>query len=107
MPRYKKSPEERAAEKERREKILNFVHEMGAEGIEDLHDVYKMMIGAVVDGGLDAELDDQLGYSKYDYRNKKVDNSRNGFSKKLLKQASVILKFLYPEIETEILNHRL
>lgn len=85
MPRYKKSPEERAAEKERREKILNFVREMGAEGVEDLHDVYKMMIGAVVDGGLEAELDEQLGYSKYDYRNKEVDNSRNGFSKKTLK----------------------
>lgn len=85
MPRYKKSAEERAAEKERREKILNFVHEMGAEGLEDLHDVYKMMISAVIDGGLEAELDSQLGYSKYDYRNKEVDNSRNGYSKKILK----------------------
>ena len=85
MPRYKKSAAERAAEKERREKILNFVHEMGADGIEDLQDVYKMMIGAALEGGLEAELDDQLGYSKYDYRNKEVDNSRNGFSKKTLK----------------------
>ena len=85
MPRYKKSAAERAAEKERREMILNFVHEMGADGIEDLQDVYKMMIGAVLEGGLEAELDDQLGYSKYDYRNKEVDNSRNGFSKKTLK----------------------
>ena len=85
MPRYKKNAAERAAEKERREKILNFVHEMGADGIEDLQDVYKMMIGAVLEGGLEAELDDQLGYSKYDYRNKEVDNSRNGFSKKTLK----------------------
>ena len=85
MPRYKKSAAERAAEKERREKILNFVHEMGAEGIEDLHDVYKMMIGAVIDGGLEAELDEQLGYSKYDYRSKEVNNSRNGHSKKTLK----------------------
>lgn len=85
MPRYKKSAAERAAEKERRDKILSFVREMGAEGIEDLQDVYKMMIGAVLEGGLEAELDDQLGYSKYDYRNKEVDNSRNGFSKKTLK----------------------
>lgn len=85
MPRYKKSAAERAAEKERREKILNFVQEMGAEGIEDLQDVYKMMIGAVLEGGLEAELDDELGYSRYDYRNKSVDNSRNGFSKKTLK----------------------
>lgn len=85
MPRYKRSAAERAVEKERRDKILSFVREMGAEGIEDLQDVYKMMIGAVLEGGLEAELDDQLGYSKYDYRNKEVDNSRNGFSKKTLK----------------------
>ena len=85
MPRYKKSAAERAAEKERRDKILSFVQEMGAEGIEDLQDVYKLMIGAVLEGGLEAELDNQLGYSKYDYRNKEVDNSRNGFSKKTLK----------------------
>lgn len=85
MPRYKKSAAERAADKERRDKILSFVQEMGAEGIEDLQDVYKLMIGAVLEGGLEAELDDQLGYSKYDYRNKEVDNSRNGYSKKTLK----------------------
>ena len=85
MPRYKKSAAGRAAEKERRDKILSFVQEMGAEGIEDLQDVYKLMIGAVLEGGLEAELDNQLGYSKYDYRNKEVDNSRNGFSKKTLK----------------------
>lgn len=85
MPRYKKSPEERAAEKARRERILDFVQEMGAEGIEGLQDVYKMMIGAVLEKGLEAELDEQLGYSKYDYRNKEVDNSRNGHSKKTLK----------------------
>lgn len=85
MPRYKKSAAERAAEKERRDKILSFVQEMGAEGIEDLQDIYKLMIGAVLEGGLEAELDNQLGYSKYDYRNKEVDNSRNGFSKKTLK----------------------
>ena len=33
---------------------------------------------------LDAELDDELGYSKYDYRNKDTDNSRNGHSSKTL-----------------------
>ena len=45
---------ERAAEKERGDKILSFVQEMGAEGIEDLQDVYKMMIGAVLEGDLKA-----------------------------------------------------
>ena len=61
---------------------------MGAEGIDYLQDVYKMMINAVLEGGLEAELDDQLGYSKYDYRNKEVDNSLNGFYKKTLKMTA-------------------
>lgn len=85
MPRYKKSPEERAAEKARKERILEFVQDMGAEGIEDLQSVYKMMIGAVLENSLDAELDEELGYSKYDYRNKHTNNSRNGHSQKTLK----------------------
>lgn len=34
---------------------------------------------------LESELDYQLGYSKYDYKNKSTENSRNGYSKKSLK----------------------
>ena len=32
-----------------------------------------------------AELEDELGYSRYDYRNKATDNSRNGHSDKTLR----------------------
>ena len=35
-----------------------------------------------MENGLEAELDDELGYSKYDYKNKNTDNSRNGHSDK-------------------------
>ncbi len=35
--------------------------------------------------GLEAELDDEFGYSKYDYRNKDTDNSRNNHSTKTMK----------------------
>lgn len=34
---------------------------------------------------LAAELENELGYSKYDYKNKQTDNVRNGYSKKSLK----------------------
>ena len=34
---------------------------------------------------MDAELDDELGYSRYDYKNKNTDNSRNGHSSKTLR----------------------
>ena len=35
--------------------------------------------------GPEAELDDQLGYSRYDYKNKDTDNSWNGYSSKTLR----------------------
>ena len=31
---------------------------------------------------MDAELEEELGYSRYDYKNKRTDNSRNGSYKK-------------------------
>ena len=31
---------------------------------------------------LEAEMDQKLGYSKYDYQHKDTDDSRNGYSKK-------------------------
>ena len=37
-----------------------------------------------LEGALDEELDEELGYSKYDYRNKETDNSRNGHSSKTM-----------------------
>lgn len=33
-------------------------------------------------GMLEAEMDQKLGYSKYDYQNKETDDSRNGYSHK-------------------------
>ena len=38
-----------------------------------------------MENGLESELDDELGYSKYDYKNKDTDNSRNGHSSKSLR----------------------
>ena len=34
---------------------------------------------------LEAELEDELGYSKYDYKNKSTTNSRNGKGSKKVK----------------------
>ena len=38
-----------------------------------------------MEDGLEAELDEELGYSRYDYKNKDTDNSRNGHSSKTLR----------------------
>lgn len=85
MPRYKLSPEERAAEKERKENLRNIMKGLDVKSFDDLKDVFKLMVGEMLENGLEGELDDELGYTKYDYRNKDGENSRNGYSKKTLK----------------------
>ena len=85
MPKYKLSPEERAAEKERKENLRNIMKDLDVKSFDDLKDVFKLMVGEMLENGLEGELDDELGYTKYDYRNKSSENSRNGYSKKTLK----------------------
>ena len=85
MPKYKLSPEERAAEKERKENLRNIMKGLDVKSFDDLKDVFKLMVGEMIENGLEGELDDELGYTKYDYRNKSGENSRNGYSKKTLK----------------------
>ena len=85
MPKYKLSPEERAAEKERKENLRNIMRGLDIKSFDDLKDAFKIMVREMLENGLDGELDDELGYTKYDYRNKEGENSRNGYSKKTLK----------------------
>ena len=57
----------------------------GVSSMEDIQNLFKETIAEFMENGLDAELDDELGYSKYDYKNKDTDNSRNGHSSKTLR----------------------
>lgn len=66
MPRYKDSPEVRAAKKERKEKLREFLQLLDVEDYSDLRSVLKETVGEVLENGLEARLDDELGYSKYD-----------------------------------------
>lgn len=79
--RKKRSPEEQA----RREKIRALLQSSGVSSMEDIQNLFKETIAEFMENGLDAELDDELGYSKYDYKNKDTDNSRNGHSQKTLR----------------------
>ena len=81
MSRRKRSPEEQA----RREKIRELLQIGGISSMEDIQNLFKETIAEFMENGLDAELDDELGYTKYDYKNKSTDNSRNGHSSKTLR----------------------
>ena len=50
----------------------------------DVNSIMGDMMSIILEGTLDAEMDEELGYSKYDYRNKDTENSRNGYSKKTM-----------------------
>lgn len=70
MPRYKDSLEIRAAKQERKNKLRELLSAMDVEDMSDLKSLFKDMVGEVLENGLEAELDDELGYTRYDYRNK-------------------------------------
>ena len=51
----------------------------------DVNAIMRDMMSVILEGALDEELNEELGYSRYDYRNKDTNNSRNGYSKKTMK----------------------
>ena len=109
MPKYKDSPEARAAKKERREKLREFLSLLEVEDLQDLKTVFKEMVGEVLENGLEAELDDKLGYTKYDYHNKDTENSRNGHSIKTVKTSAGGVEIAIPrdrkgEFEPQIIK---
>lgn len=59
-----------AAEKERKENLRKIMQGLDVKNFDDLKDVFKLMVGEMLENGLEGELDDELGYTKYDYRNK-------------------------------------
>lgn len=81
MARRNRSPEEN----ERRAKIRELLQVSNISSMDDIQNLFKETIAEFMENGLDAELDDELGYSKYDYKNKDTDNSRNGHSSKTLR----------------------
>ena len=81
MARKNRTPEENA----RREKIRELLQMANIGSMDDIQSLFKETIAEFMENGLEAELDDELGYSRYDYKNKDTDNSRNGHSSKTLR----------------------
>lgn len=105
MPRRKRSPEEN----ERRAKIRELLLSSNISSMEDIQDLFKETIAEFMESGLEAELDDELGYGRYDYRNKDTDNSRNGHSSKTLRTSYGDVEVAVPrdrkgEFEPQILK---
>ena len=99
------SPDELA----RKELIKDYLKKLPSYDSLDLGALAREMMGQMLENALEGELEEQLGYSKYDYRNKLTDNSRNGYSKKSLKGSSGIIDISVPrdrdnEFEPQIIK---
>lgn len=53
--------------------------------MEDIQQLFRETIAEFMESGLDAEMDEQLGYDRYDVKGKETDDSRNGHSRKTLR----------------------
>jgi len=60
MPRYKLSPEERAAEKARKEQLLTLLSTLNVNKVGDFQALYRDIVGTFLESGLEAELEDEL-----------------------------------------------
>lgn len=74
------SPERQAL----REMITGYLKDNPVRDGNDVNSMMREMMSVILEGALDGELEDELGYSKYDYKNKDIDNSRNSYSKKTM-----------------------
>lgn len=97
----------RKMDPERKAFINSLLEHYQPKDAQDIQDMLKDLLGETLQGMLEAEMDDHLGYSKYDYKNKETDDSRNGYSPKLLPLQWERSIWIYHEIEREILNRRL
>ena len=82
MARKNDSPQKAAMRKMMQEYLKN--NDINIKSSTDVNSVMREMMSVLLEGALDEELNEELGYSKYDYKNKNKDNSRNGHSQKTM-----------------------
>lgn len=67
------------------EQLRAFIKENKLVTAADAQEALKDLFGEMLQHMLEAELDNELGYSRYDYKNKNTGNCRNGHSRKKVK----------------------
>jgi len=65
-----------------KDQLRKLIKQYNLKDTKDIQNMLKDMFGDAIAEMLEAELEEDLGYTRYDYKNKRTTNSRNGFSKK-------------------------
>ena len=68
-----------------KDQLRKLIKQYNLKDTDDIQGMLKDMFGDAIQEMLEAELEEDLGYSRYDYKNKATTNSRNGYSKKSLR----------------------
>ena len=95
--------------KKEKSKLRELIEEYGIKDLNDVHEFVKALTAETIQEVLEGELDNELGYSKYDYKNKQTDNSRNGHSKKTVQSSQGEIELKIPrdrngEFEPELVK---
>lgn len=90
--RRKKTPEEIRKE----ELFRELIQLTGTKTASQAQDLVREMLSGTLETMLKSELDEELGYSKYDYKNKHTANSRNGYSRKNLRTSNGEIELSIP-----------
>ena len=72
----------RKMDPEKRSFIKGLLEHYQPKDAQDVQNMLKDLLGETLQDMLESEMDEHLGYSKYDYRNKETEDSRNGYSAK-------------------------
>ncbi len=68
-----------------KEQLMEYVREQNFGSATEVLSAMKEMFKDVLQATMEAEMDDHLGYNKYEIGEKETENSRNGYSKKTVK----------------------
>ena len=79
--------------------IKELINQYGVKTTDDIKDMLKDLLGETIQTMLEGEIEEELGYSKYNYEEKDTQNSRNGYSPKSVRSE-------YGEIELDIPRDR-
>ena len=79
--------------------IKELIDQYGVKTTDDIKDMLKDLLGETIQTMLEGEIEEELGYSKYNYEEKDTQNSRNGYSPKSVRSE-------YGEIELNIPRDR-
>lgn len=95
--------------KKEKSKLRELIDAYGIKDLNDVHEFVKALTAQTIQEVLEGELENELGYSKYDYKNKQTDNSRNGHSKKTVQSSQGEMELKIPrdrngEFEPELVK---